>query len=71
MGGRDGRFTLAASAIAVRELGYRSVAELVLDQGFGPAHIVTLFRSSASKLAYRDPSLIALARSIARYRARG
>jgi hypothetical protein len=31
------RFTLAASAITARELGYRSVAELVLDQGFSPA----------------------------------
>jgi hypothetical protein len=63
-------FTLAASFIAARELGYRRVAELVLDQSFSPARIVALFRSSASRSARRDLAFVVLAGSVARYRVR-
>jgi hypothetical protein len=62
--------TLAASAVAARELGYRSVAQLVLDQKFSPARIVSLFHSSASRSARRDLAFVVLAGSVARYRAR-
>ena len=62
-------FTAAGSAVAARELGYRHVAELVLEKGFSPARIAALFRSSASRSARRDLAFVILVGSIARYRA--
>ena len=64
------RFTIAGYAVAARELGYRTVARLVLDQSFSPARIVALFGSNASKSARRDLAFVLLAGSVARYRAR-
>jgi len=64
------RFTIAGCAVAARELGYRTVARLVLDQSFSPARIVALFGSNASKSARRDLAFVLLTGSVARYRAR-
>jgi len=43
------RFTLAASILAAREIGYWTTSDLIFDQGLSPERIYAPFRSSISK----------------------
>jgi hypothetical protein len=62
-------FTLAASVLGARELGYWTTSDLIFDQGLSPEHICALFRSSLSITTRRRVAFIILCGSIARYRA--
>jgi hypothetical protein len=62
--------TIAASAAAARDLGYRGLGDLIEAQQLSPSHICTIFDQSASKTAARDCALIILAGAVARYRAK-
>lgn len=63
------RFTLAASILGAREIGYWTTSDLIFDQALSPERICALFRSSLSKTTRRDVAFIILCGSIARYRA--
>ena len=62
-------FTLAASVLGARELGYWTTSDLIFDQGLSSERICALFRSSISRTTRRDVAFIILCGSIARYRA--
>jgi hypothetical protein len=63
------RFTLAASVLGARKIGYWATSDLIFDQALSPERVFTLFRSSFSKTTRRDVAFIILCGSIARYRA--
>jgi hypothetical protein len=63
------RFTLAASVLCAREIGYWTTSDLIFDQALSPERICALFRSSISRTTRRDVAFIILCGSIARYRA--
>jgi hypothetical protein len=62
-------FTLAASVLGAREIGYWTTSDLIFDQGLDPERICALFLSSLSITTRRHVAFIILCGSIARYRA--
>lgn len=61
---------VAGAASAARALGYRRVAEIIEREGMDAEAIIKLFNLSVSRPRWRDASLILIAGSVARYRAR-
>jgi hypothetical protein len=57
----------AGAAIAARSLGYRGLADIIVEEHLGPEHIALLFDLSASKTRDTELAVILTAGSIARY----
>lgn len=62
-------FTLAASVLGAREIGYWTTSDLIFDQRLGPKRICALFLSSLSIATRHHVAFIILCGSLARYRA--
>jgi hypothetical protein len=58
------RFTLAASVLGAREIGYWATSDLIFDQALSPERICALFRSSFSKTTRRNVAFMILCGSI-------
>ena len=61
-------FTLAASVLGAREIGYWTTSDLIFDQRLGPKRICALFLSSLSIATRHHVAFIILCGSLARYR---
>jgi hypothetical protein len=61
-------FTLAASVLSAREIGYWTTSDLLFDQALSSYGIFALFRSSLSLTTRRHLAFIILSGSIARSR---
>jgi hypothetical protein len=61
--------SVAGAAIAARALGYRGLADIIVEEHLGPERIALLFLLSASKTRGRDLAVIITAGAIARYSA--